>query len=258
MLHPDERFSAVSRAYGEAASNTFAQAHCCVVGIGGVGSWVAEALARSGIGAITLIDHDDIAISNINRQIHALSDTLERSKVEVMAERIAAINPRCECIAIDDMLVANNIDKYIDTRFHYVIDAIDTVKSKVTLIYHCKRNRIPVITVGGAGGRTDPTRIAITDLNKTSNDALASSVRKRLRSKYGWSRNPSRRFGVECVYSDQQPLYPQGDGTIAQNKPSTAGVTLDCNTGYGSVVGVTAVYGMVAASRVLDKLSAGR
>jgi tRNA A37 threonylcarbamoyladenosine dehydratase len=252
----DDRFAAVSRVYGNVACDKFAASHCCVVGIGGVGSWVAEALARSGIGAITLIDHDDIATSNINRQVHASNNTLNTSKVEVMAQRIGLISPACACHAIDDMLVENNIERYIDGNVDYVIDAIDTVKSKVSLIYYCKRNQIPVITIGGAGGRTDPTRVAITDLNKTNNDSLASSVRKRLRSKYGWTRNPARRFGVECVYSDQQPLFPQGDGTVAQNKPSQAGVTLDCNTGYGSMVGVTAVYGMVAASRVLDKIAA--
>lgn len=252
----DDRFAAVSRVYGNAACNRFAAAHCCVVGIGGVGSWVAEALARSGIGTITLIDHDDIAISNINRQVHADNNTLDSSKVDVMARRIRAISPGCECHAIDDMLVENNIVRYIHSDIDYVIDAIDTVKSKVSLIFHCKRNNIPVLSIGGAGGRTDPTSVAITDLNKTRNDTLASSVRKRLRSRYGWTRNPARKFGVECVYSDQQPMFPQGDGTVAQSKPSVAGTTLDCNTGYGSMMGVTAVYGMVAASRVLDKLAA--
>lgn len=249
-----DRFAAVGRVYGEAAVQRLAQAHCCVVGVGGVGSWVAEALVRSGVGQITLIDHDDITESNINRQIHAATSTVERAKVSVMAERIFDINPHCVCHPVDDMLVPNNIEKHIDTRFDYVVDAIDTVKSKVSLIYHCKRNAIPVLTIGGAGGRTDPARVKIGDLNKTTKDSLASRVRKRLRSQYGWTRNPARRFGVECVYSDQQPMFPQGDGTVAQSKPALAGVTLDCNTGYGSVVGVTAVFGMIAASRVIDKL----
>lgn len=252
----DEAFAALGRLYGVAALDNIKRAHCCVVGIGGVGSWVAETLARSGVGRITLIDHDDIAVSNINRQVHADTSTIEQSKVVVMAARIAAINPRCECRAIDDMLVPNNIEKHIDQRVDYVIDAIDTVRSKVALIYYCRRNAIPVITVGGAGGRTDPTRVAIADLNKTNNDSLAAKVRKRLRAEHGWTRNPSRRFGVECVYSDQQPMFPQGDGTVGQSKPATAGTTLDCNTGYGSFIGVTATYGLVAASRVLEKLAA--
>jgi len=172
-----------------------------------------------------------------------------------MARRISEINPACQCHAVDDMLVPNNMEKYIDQNFAYVVDAIDSVRSKVSLIYYCKRNRIPVITVGGAGGRTDPTRVAIKDLNKTSNDSLAARVRKRLRAEHGWTRNPTSRFGVECVYSEQQPMFPQSDGTVAQSKPASAGTTLDCNTGYGSFVGVTATYGLVAASRVLEKLA---
>jgi tRNA A37 threonylcarbamoyladenosine dehydratase len=249
-----EALAALSRVYGRKAVERITRAHCCIVGIGGVGSWAAEALARSGVGKITLIDHDDIALSNINRQVHADTTTVDQSKVEVMARRIHRINPNCECIAVDDMLVPNNIERYIDQRFDYVIDAIDSVKSKVALIYFCKRNHIAVITVGGAGGRTDPTRVAIADLSKTTNDALAASVRKRLRTEHGWTRNPARRFGVECVYSDQQPMFPQSDGEVGQHKPATAGTTLDCNTGYGSFIGVTATYGLVAASRVLDKL----
>ena len=249
-----QHFTAVRRVYGEQGYERLRGAHICVVGIGGVGSWVAEALARSGVGTLTLIDHDDIAATNINRQVHADTTTLAQSKVEVMASRIAAINPGCRCIAIDDMLVTKNMDKYIDRRFDYVVDAIDAVTFKASLIVHCKRNKISITTIGGAGGRSEPGKIDIADLNKTWNDTLASSVRKRLRQKYGWSRNPSRRYGVECVFSKQQPMYPQADGTVAQKKPGIAGVTLDCDTGYGSLVGVTAVFGFVAASRVMNKL----
>lgn len=248
-------FSAVRRAYGDEGFSRLQQSHICVAGIGGVGSWVAEALARSGVGTITMIDHDDIATSNINRQVHADSTTVNQSKVEVMAGRIAAINPDCVCTAIDDMVVTKNLDKYIDNKFDFVIDAIDTITFKASLIVHCKRSKIPVITIGGAGGRNDPSKVGIIDLNKTWNDTLASSVRKRLRQKHGWSRNPARRYGVECVFSCQQPLYPQSDGTVAQKKPGHAGVTLDCDTGYGSLVGVTAVFGFVAASRVMNKIA---
>lgn len=255
MSTGDLAFSAVRRAYGDQGFSRLQQAHICVAGIGGVGSWVAEALARSGVGTITMIDHDDIATSNINRQVHADSLTVDLSKVEVMAKRIAAINPDCVCHAIDDMLVTKNIDTYIEPKFDFVIDAIDTITFKVALIVHCKRNKTPVITIGGAGGRTDPSKVSIIDLNKTWNDSLASSVRKRLRQKHGWSRNPARRYGVECVFSSQQPMYPQSDGTVAQKKPGIAGTTLDCDTGYGSLVGVTAVFGFVAASRVMNKLA---
>ncbi len=256
-MHSDNQnaFAAVARVYGAGGLKRLHAAHVCVVGIGGVGSWVAEALARSGVGAITLIDHDDIALTNINRQIHADNTTLEQSKVSVMAERIARINPECRLDAIDDMLVTNNLPNYVDDRFDYVIDAIDAVTFKASLIYHCKRSKIPVLTIGGAGGRTDPTKVTVTDLNKTWNDALAANVRRRLRREYGWSRNTARRFGVECVFSYQQARFPQADGKVSHQKPGVSSVTLDCDTGYGSLVAVTAVFGFVAASQVMNRLS---
>lgn len=254
-MSDDQAFSAVRRVYGDDGYHRLQQAHVCVAGIGGVGSWVAEALARSGVGAITMIDHDDIAVTNINRQIHANSSTLNQSKVNTMAQRIEQINPACDCYAVDDMLVTKNIDNYIGENLDYVVDAIDTITFKAALIVHCKQRKMPIITIGGAGGRTDPSKVGIADLSKTWNDTLASSVRKRLRQKHGWSRNPAHRYGVECVFSTQQPMYPQGDGTVAQKKPGMAGVTLDCDTGYGSLVGVTAVFGFVAASRVMNKIA---
>lgn len=246
--------AAVSRAYGVAGLQQLVNAHVCVVGIGGVGSWVAEALARSGVGQLTLIDHDDVSAGNINRQVHADHSTLERSKVEVMASRIKAINPDCACSAVDDMLVDKNIEKYISDKIDYVIDAIDSVRFKVSLIYHCKRNAIPIITIGGAGGRTDPCKVDITDLSKTWNDALAANVRRRLRSEHGWTRNPRRRFGVDCVFSSEQARYPKGDGSVAYDKPGVPGATLDCDSGYGSLVTVTATFGLVAAAAVMNRL----
>ncbi len=250
----NERFGGIRRLYGIAEAETIRQSHFCVVGIGGVGSWAVEALARSGVGAITLIDHDDIAVSNSNRQLHTLSSTLNRSKVEVMAERVREINPACEVTAIDDLLVEANIEKYIRKEFSYVVDAIDSIRHKAALIYYCKRNRIPIITTGGAGGITDPTRIQITDLSRTHNDPLAAKVRARLRATYGYSRNPKSRFGIDCVFSDEQHRYPKEDGTVCQQKPGVKGVTLDCNFGYGSATFVTATFAFAAVSRAIDKL----
>lgn len=250
-----EVFSAVGRVYGQSGLERLRSAHVCVAGIGGVGSWAVEALARTGVGKITLIDHDDVSISNINRQVHSDAATIDRSKVEVMAERVALIDSACECHAIDDMLVTKNIEKYIGSQFDYVIDAIDSVSFKAALINFCKRNKIPVIMTGGAGGRTDPSKIAIIDLSKTWNDALAANVRKRLRNTYGWNKKIGKRLGVDCVFSSQQPLYPQADGTIGQQKTSVAGATLDCNSGYGSVVSVTAIFGFMAAAHVMNTLA---
>jgi tRNA A37 threonylcarbamoyladenosine dehydratase len=256
MLSDDyqQRFGGIQRLYGSQGAEAIRNCHLCVIGIGGVGSWVVEALARSGVGAITFIDHDDIAPSNTNRQLHTTVETYERSKSEVMAERVRAINPECRVTAIDDLLSETNIEKYIAKDFDYVIDAIDSIRHKAALIHYCKRNKIPIITTGGAGGITDPTRIEITDLSKTHNDPLAAKVRQRLRSDYGFSKNPQRRFGIDCVFSTEQHVYPKADGSVCQRKPGVKGATLDCNFGYGSATFVTATFGFVAVSRVLRKI----
>jgi tRNA A37 threonylcarbamoyladenosine dehydratase len=257
-----ERFGGIQRLYGTDKAQLIPELKICVIGIGGVGSWAVEALARSGVGYITLIDHDDIALSNINRQIHTLDSTLEQSKVLTMQARVLAINPECHCHAIDDLVTENNIGKYISKekheKFDYVIDAIDSAKHKSALIYYCKRNKIPIITTGGAGGLLNPTAVEICDLSKTYNDPLAATVRLQLRQQYNFTRNPQSRFGVECVYSTEQQLYPQPDGSVGQEKPRTKGVSLDCNFGYGSSSCVTSVFGFAAAARAIEKALARR
>lgn len=264
--HYSERFAGIQRLYGKNKAQIIPTLHICIIGIGGVGSWAAEALARSGVGEITLIDNDDIALSNINRQIHTLDNTIDQSKVITMQERVLQINPECRCHAIDDLLTKNNLSKYFHqdcqennkTNFDYVIDAIDSVKHKSALIYYCKRNKIPIITTGGAGGLINPTAIEICDLSKTYNDPLAAKVRSQLRSQYNFTRNPKSRFGVECVFSTEQQVYPQADGSVGQEKPGVKGVTLDCNSGYGSSSCVTSVFGFSAAARAIEKSLARR
>lgn len=251
----DQRFSAIQRLYGDHAYALLPDLHFCVVGVGGVGSWSVEALARSGVGRLTLIDYDDIALSNINRQIQARSDTLGQKKIQVLAERIQQINPNCHCRLTDDYITADNLTTYLSAehRYDYVIDAIDSIKFKAAMIYYCRRNKIPIITIGGAGGLTDPTQVLIKDLSRTYNDALAAKVRAALRDQHNFSRNTQRYFGVECVFSSQQPVYPKADGSVSHAKPGIHGVHLDCRFGYGSVSFVTAAFGMVAAGRALDK-----
>ena len=249
-----ERFDGIRRLYGEAGAARIAAAHVCVIGIGGVGSWAVEALARSGVGAITLIDHDDIAASNTNRQLHTLTSTLGRQKTEVMAERSAQINPACRLQVFDTRIDETNQAELLSKGYDYVIDAIDQVRPKAALLYYCKRNKIPVITTGGAGGMIDPTRIQISDLSRTEHDPLAAKLRQRLRQEYGFSRNPKRRFGIDCVYSDEQPRFPADDGGVCHGKPGASGVKLDCASGYGSASFVTAGFGFAAVSRVLQKL----
>jgi tRNA A37 threonylcarbamoyladenosine dehydratase len=227
--------------------------HVCVIGLGGVGSWATEALARSGVSKLTLIDFDEVAESNINRQLHALDTTIGRKKIDVMQERVSAINPACHCDVIDDFINQNNHAEYLTRGYDYVVDAIDSIKHKAAVIYYCRRNKIPIISTGGAGGLTDPTMIKVRDLSKTYNDPLASKVRARLRDDYGYTRNPKRYFGVECVFSSQQPVYPGPDGTVSHRKPGVYGVNLDCEFGYGASSCVTAVFGFTAAARVLEK-----
>lgn len=249
-----QRFEGLGRVFGETALVQLQRAHFCVVGIGGVGSWAAEACARSGIGTITLIDHDDIHISNTNRQVHTLDNSLDRSKVEVLRERILAINPECDCHAVDDLVTRGSIDKFDFAQFDYVIDAIDHVSHKLSLMHHCRRNKIRCISTGGAGGRIDPTQIQVKDLTLCFNDPLLAKVRSHLRQQLGYSRNPKRRYAMDCVFSAEQALYPAAGGSVSYEKPeSPERTTLDCNTGIGSFVGVTAAFGFTAASHAIRK-----
>ena len=247
------RFGAVERLYGRGAGALLRGSAFAVVGVGGVGAWAAEALARSGVGRLRLIDPDDVALSNVNRQVHALDGTLGRPKVAVLAERIAAIHPGCAVEALDEPLTAATLERHLGAGLDGVVDAIDAIRFKAALIQFCRRRKIAGVTTGGAGGLADPTAVAVADLSRTWNDPLAAKVRARLRSEFGWTRNPKRRFGVECVYSTEQPVYPRPDGGVGHRKPGVHGATLDCASGYGSLVTVTATFGLVAASRLLNR-----
>lgn len=254
MSEYDSRFAGIQRLYGVENAARIKNFHICVIGIGGVGSWVAEALVRSGVGEITLIDNDDIAESNMNRQIHTLSSTIGQQKVQAMAERLLQINPDLKCHLVDDYITVKTYESFLSRGYDYVVDAIDSIKFKSLMISFCKRNKIPIIMIGGAGGLTDPGKIMISDLSKTYNDALAAKVRSQLRQEYGFTKNTKRRFGVECVFSPQQQMYPKPDGTVSHEKPGIHGVSLDCRFGYGASACVTATFGFVAASRVIEKL----
>ncbi len=251
----EERFGGLRRLYGDADYRVLSQLHICVVGLGGVGSWAVEALARSSVGQITMIDYDVIATSNINRQLPSMSETIGEKKSAVLKMRIEGINPDCRVNIIDDFITSHNLTDHlsVEKNYDYVIDAIDSIKFKTEMIAHCRRNKIPIITTGGAGGVTDPSLIHVADLSKTYNDALAARVRANLRSKYGFSKNPKRNFGVECVFSSQHKLYPREDGTVSHQKPGIHGVNLDCRFGYGSAVFITAPFGFIAASRAINK-----
>ena len=249
MDAPDHtrRFGGIDRLYGAGTLARLAAAHVCVIGLGGVGSWAAEALARSGVGQLTLIDLDHIAESNINRQVHALETTLGQAKVLAMKERIAQINPDCHVDCIDEFITPDNLTALLPSC-NLVLDCIDQVKAKTALVAHCCRVRLPIVTTGGAGGRTDPTRIRIDDLARTTQDALASKLRASLRKDYGFTRDPKKKFGVPCVFSDEQITRPASVDFCA-----TGGAALNC-AGYGSSVAVTAGFGFAAAAHGLGIL----
>ena len=244
----EQRFGGIGRLYTPEGLAKLRQSHVCVIGIGGVGSWAVEALARTGIGKITMIDMDDICVTNINRQIHAMTGTVAQLKTEAMKERVEKINPECVIEIIDDFITPENIPEYLNRGYDYVLDAIDSVRTKAALIAYCKRNKIKLITTGGAGGQTDPSQIQIADLSKTIQDPLASRVRSLLRKEYNFSQNPKRKFGIDCVFSTQPLIFPKmGEGCEVS-------ATMNCANGFGTVTMVTATFGFFAVSRLVDKL----
>ncbi|MDX1692570.1 MAG: tRNA cyclic N6-threonylcarbamoyladenosine(37) synthase TcdA [Ketobacteraceae bacterium] len=250
-----ERFGGVARLYGIQGLETLRASHVCVVGIGGVGSWAAEALARSGVGTLTLIDMDDICVTNSNRQIHTHRDTIGQLKVEAMASRIRAINPDAVVNPVMDFITRDNLSALITRDMDFVVDCIDSVASKAALISYCQRQKIRIVTTGAAGGQLDPAQVMVGDLNKTFNDPLARKVRSMLRRHYGYSRNPKRTYSVPCVYSSEQLKYPKPDGSVCQQKSVMEGSTrLDCASGFGAATMVTGTFGFVAAAKVIEKL----
>ncbi|MBV8665225.1 MAG: tRNA cyclic N6-threonylcarbamoyladenosine(37) synthase TcdA [Burkholderiaceae bacterium] len=256
----ERRFGGIARLYGDAALARFTASHVCVIGVGGVGSWVVEALARSAIGRITMIDLDHLAESNVNRQIHALSDTLGQAKVTALAQRIAQINPYCAVTEIEDFLAEDNLEQLIGAhRYDYVVDAIDNVRAKTALIAYCREHGVKLITIGGAGGQVDPTRIEVRDLSRTEQEPLLAKVRKRLRRLHRFPRGTKNKFGIDAVFSTEPLRFPEvaacdldeGD----HEEEHAGGVTgLNC-AGFGSAMVVTAAFGLVAAARVLNQLA---
>ena len=228
-------------------------AHVCIIGIGGVGSWTAEALARSGVGHLTLVDMDDVCITNTNRQIHALTSTVGQPKVDAMAQRVAALNPGCQVDALGAFFTASTADEILSKGFDFIVDAIDTVKHKCLLLLRCREAGIPVITVGGAGGKIDPTQICVADLTVSTHDGLLRRVRKKLRQDHGFSREGL--WGIPCVYSTELPRFPTPDGGVCARPTPEMSLRLDCASGYGTASFVTGAFGFAAASVVIKELA---
>jgi tRNA threonylcarbamoyladenosine dehydratase len=251
----DPRFAGIERLYGAGSVARLASARVAVVGLGGVGSWAAEALARSGIGALTMIDADEVCVSNTNRQLHTLENTLGRSKVGVMAERVRAIHPSIEIEAVERFVTPATLAGLLDCGFDLVLDACDAFRVKVEMTAWCRRRKLPLIVCGSAGGRTDSTQIRVRDLSRTEHDALLGLMRRKLRQEFGFPSNPGRYFGVPAVYSLQNVRYPQPDGSVCGTRPAGGdSLKLDCGGGLGAATHVTAAFGFAAVGRALEML----
>ena len=256
-----ERFAGIDRLYGAGALARFAGCHVAVVGLGGVGSWLVEALARSGVGRLTLIDADDLCVSNTNRQLPALEGQFGRNKAVAMAERCLAINPGMTVDPVLSFLTPSNLEEMLGRGYDLVIDACDSFRTKVEAIAWCRRRKIPMITVGAAGGRLDPTLVRVRDLSRTEHDAMLALIRRKLRGEFNFPKNHQRYFGVPAIYSLENVQYPQADGSVCGLRPklgADAALKLDCGAGLGAATHITGAFAFVAAGKALEMLLKGR
>lgn len=235
----ERRLGGVARLYGDAAYAIFQQSHVVVVGLGGVGSWAAEALARSAIGEITLIDFDHVSISNTNRQLHALDGEFGKSKIEVMAKRLSLINPDLKINCIDDFLKPENFQEYLP-QGAAILDAMDDVASKLSLASWSHQKKVAYVMSGGAGGKLDPSKIEVVDLARATHDSMLAKIRASLRQQYGFEKDPKRKMNLRVIYSSEPRIGVASGG-------------LSC-AGYGSTVTVTATFGFIAAAEILQQL----
>ncbi|MDR2862524.1 MAG: tRNA threonylcarbamoyladenosine dehydratase [Puniceicoccales bacterium] len=255
-----QRFAGVGRLYGRDGLARLAAAHVAVIGLGGVGSWAAEALARSGVGALTLVDMDDVCLSNTNRQLHALDGTAGQPKAAVLKARAQAINPACQVEAVQRFFTPSSAGEILATArpLSAVVDAIDSLANKCLLLAQCRTLKLPVVSSGGCAGKRDATAVRVTDMEESRSDRLLKFVRKCLRTEYGFPRE-GKKFGIPCVWS---PELSAGDPDgCASSLPGalTDGDELhpNCEWGYGTAVFVSGVFGFAAAGIVVNKIAAG-
>jgi tRNA A37 threonylcarbamoyladenosine dehydratase len=265
----ENRFQGIARLYGREGLSRLRRCHVCVVGIGGVGTWSVEALARSGVGRLTLIDLDEVCVTNINRQLHSLEGTIGRSKVEVMAERVKGIAPDCQVRGVQEFFTATTGERLLDEAMSafpqdtaaplLLVDAIDSVSNKSLLVSMCVARRIPVVCCGAAGGRRDGTRVRMADLADVSHDRLLAEVRRRLRREHGFP-PAGRKMRIPCVYSTEEPVIPLPDEAACADGPAEAGPgaprRLNCDWGLGSASFVTGAFGLAAAGWVVAQVTA--
>jgi tRNA A37 threonylcarbamoyladenosine dehydratase len=249
------RFGALGRLYGMKGLARLRASRVAVIGLGGVGSWAVEALARSGIGALTLVDMDEVCLSNMNRQLHALDGTVGRSKAAVLAERVRAIAPECQVTTEEQFFTEATAEALLEPGYDWVVDAIDATRHKCLLIARARERGQALLTCGGGGGRIDPSRVKVTDLARTINDPLLLQVRKRLRQEYGFPRLKRMKFGIDCVYTDEFPVFPQEDGTVSEEREAGEDYRLNCDAGFGSATFVTGTMGFLLAAEVVRRVA---
>lgn len=250
-----DRFGGIGRLMGADGLARLRRAHVCVIGVGGVGSWTVEALVRSGIGFLTLVDGDDVCITNTNRQLPALDGTVGRPKVEVLAERAALIHPGCRVTALRQYVTPANLPGLLEERFDYVMDAIDRAETKAEILAACLARGIPVLTTGGAGGRRDATAVRAGDLSDSKGDALLKAVRRTLRRTHGTGTAEGKPFGIRCVYSAEPQVFPWRDGICRATAEPGESLRMDCASGFGAATFVTGAMGFAAAGDVVCRLA---
>jgi tRNA A37 threonylcarbamoyladenosine dehydratase len=250
----DPRFASLGRLYGNGAIPKFAAAHVAIIGLGGVGSWTVEALARSAVGTLTLIDLDDLCLTNVNRQLPALTSTVGHPKVAVLARRIADIHPGCRVHSVEQFLTPTTAATLLDQPFDAVIDATDRTSTKALILDECRRRNLRAITVGAAGGKLDPTQVAVADLGLAGKDDLLRLVRRKLRRDHGWEAGEGNNYRVPAIFSPESPRYPWADGTVRLEEEPGSNLAMDCATGFGAAAHVTGTFGLFAASEALKIL----
>src|SRR3954471_16073313 len=253
-----QRFAGVGRLIGRAGLDRLCTAHVCVIGVGGVGSWIVEGLARSGVGALTLVDLDDVCLTNVNRQLPALDGNIGRPKIAALADRVRLIHPGCRVNEVAEFFTEATATRLLAPDFDYVVDAVDLMSHKALIIAGCRDRGLPCLTVGAAGGRRDPTQIRAGDLGDAENDLLLRQVRNKLRRDFGFLKGATRGrmdFNVRCVWSGERPVFPWADGTCAATAEPGSNLKLDCETGFGTAVFVTGAFGLVAAGEVVRALT---
>lgn len=252
-LSYDNRFGGLERLYGTGALERLKASHVMVVGVGGVGSWAVEALARSGIGTLTLVDLDDVCATNTNRQLHALDPEWGRLKGEVLADRVRRINPEARVHFRADFFSRKSASSLLREAPGLVLDAIDSVDDKVALFEECRRLALPLIVSGGAGGKTDPTRVRTADLGREQGDALLKAVKRGLKAR-GLNPGAQGLWGVECVYSEEPSVLPWEVCSAVPPPGGGGSARIDCATGFGAVSFATGTFGFVLASRAVSRL----